>query len=132
MEPEINVAYSKVVTISSTDSVLGCREWKMALGVDWPFLSDLRKVVQRDLDIAEYTDPQHDPMMPYTIMLAPGLVVYSIYNGYWYWGRPTPEEVRRDFREITRRIRPDWDLSAPEVREAWAKGERGRFYPYRD
>jgi hypothetical protein len=130
MEPEIDVAYSKIVTISSTDSVLGCLEWKQSLGAHWPFLSDLRKVVQRELDIVEYTDPHHEPIVPYTVMLEPGLVVYRIYNGYWYWGRPTPEELRQDFRAISRRIRPDWDLSDPEMRRRWEAGDKDDFFPY--
>jgi hypothetical protein len=130
MEPEIDVAYSKVVTISSTDSVLGCLEWKQSLGAHWPFLSDLAKAVQRELDIAEYTDPHHEPMVPHTLMLEPGLVVYKIYNGYWYWGRPTPEELRQDFRAITQRIRPDWDLADPEVRQRWESGDKADFFPY--
>ena len=25
-----------------------------------------------------------------------------MWNGYWYWGRPTNEELRRSFRELTR------------------------------
>jgi len=32
--------------------------------------------VQKDLDIAEYTDREHDPMIPYVIVLEPGLVVF--------------------------------------------------------
>jgi hypothetical protein len=67
--------------------------------------------VQKDLDIQEYTDPVHDTMVPHTLVLAPELRVHGIYNGYWYWGRPSVEELRRDLREVTRRIRPDWDLS---------------------
>jgi hypothetical protein len=39
--------------------------------------------------IAEYTDPLHDPMIPHVIVLEPGLVVYKIYNGYRFFGRPT-------------------------------------------
>jgi hypothetical protein len=34
-------------------------------------------VVQKDLDIAEYTDPAHNPMIPHVIVLEPGLVVYN-------------------------------------------------------
>jgi hypothetical protein len=45
--------------------------------------------VQKDLDIAEYTDPLHNPMIPHVIVLEPGLVIYKIYNGYWFLG-PTP------------------------------------------
>jgi hypothetical protein len=84
------------------------------------------------LDIAEYTDPDHNPMIPYTLVLEPGLKIFKIYNGYWYWGRPSVEELRSDLREITRTIRPDWDITTPELREAWqGDGRRAEmFYPY--
>src|SRR6266498_4828477 len=61
--------------------------------------------------------PHHDPMIPHTFVLKPGLVIYSVYNGYWYWGRPSIEDLRRDLREVTREIRPDWDLASPGLRE---------------
>jgi hypothetical protein len=25
---------------------------------------------------------------------------------------------------------PDWDITTPELRAAWERGERDRFYPY--
>jgi hypothetical protein len=31
--------------------------------------------VKRDLEIAEYTDPAHDQMVPHTIVCEPGLIV---------------------------------------------------------
>lgn len=130
MQGEIEVGYCRLVTIS-TDGVLGSKEWRQRLGAQWPFLSDERRTVQRDLDIPEYTDPEHNPMIPHTLFLAPGLVVHSVYNGYWYWGRPTPEELRQEFRTLTRQVRPDWDPLAPELRERWASGDRTQFYPYR-
>lgn len=129
MEPEINVSYCRIVTIS-TDDLWGCLEMRNALGAGWPFLSDAERIVQKELDIQEYTDPHHNPMIPHTIMLEPGLIVYSVYNGYWYWGRPTPEEVRQDFRVISRKIRPDWDLAAPGLRQKWESGQSSFFWPY--
>ncbi len=101
-----------------------------ALGAAWPFLSDPGRIVQKDLDIAEYTDPHHDPMIPYTFVLAPGLEIHSIYNGYWYWGRPSNEDLRRDLRDITRVVRSDWDLGAPGLCERWDAGARADFWPY--
>ena len=127
--PEIKVAYTKVATIS-TDNLLETNEMRDALGAAWPFLSDPGRVVQKDLDIAEYTDPHHNPMIPYTFVLEPGLRIFSVYNGYWYWGRPSNEDLRRDLRDVTRRIRPDWDLGAAGLREAWLQGERDHFWPY--
>jgi hypothetical protein len=75
--------------------------------------------VQKELQIQEYTDPHHDPMIPHTLVLEPGLVIYKIYTGYWFWGRPSPEELWQDLREVTRKVRPDWDLTAPGLRENW-------------
>jgi hypothetical protein len=69
-------------------------------------------------------------MIPYTIVLEPGLVVFKIYNGYWFWGRPTLEELRQDLRAVTKRIRPDWDITDAEHKAAWQRGETHRFYPY--
>jgi peroxiredoxin len=127
--PELKVGYARIVTLS-TDGLLETNEWRTGLGAEWPFLSDPGRIVQKDLDIREYTDPQHDPMVPHTIVLLPGLEILKIYMGYWYWGRPSVEELRADLREATRRIRPDWDLSAPGLREAWERGEKARFWPY--
>ena len=66
--------------------------------------------MQQDLDIQEYTDPENDPMIPHTLVLKPGLVVHSVYNGYWFWGRPSVDDLWHDLRAATSEIRPDWDL----------------------
>jgi peroxiredoxin len=128
-EPELKVGYAKVVTIS-TDDLLATNENRDGLGAHWPFLSDPGRIVQKDLDIQEYTDPVHNPMVPHTLVLAPELRVHSVYNGYWYFGRPSVEELRRDLREVTRAVRPDWDLSDPQLRLAWKAGDNSRFWPY--
>jgi peroxiredoxin len=115
--PKIAVAYTQMVTIS-TDNIVETSEFRASVGAQWTFLSDAGRKIARDLDIAEYTDPFHDPMIPYTFVLKPGLVIHSVYNGYWFWGRPSFEDLRRDLREVTREIRPDWDLAAPGLRES--------------
>ena len=127
--PEIAVAYTQIVTIS-TDTILEANEMRQSLGAQWLFLADPARHVQRDLDIAEYTDPHHNPMIPHTFVLAPGLRIHSMYNGYWYWGRPSPEELRRDLRAVTQAVRPDWNLSAPGLRARWEAGDRSAFWPY--
>jgi len=129
--PQIAVAYTQIVTIS-TDNILETNEFRSSVGAQWTFLSDAGRHVQKDLDIAEYTDPFHNPMIPHTLVLRPGLVIHSIYNGYWYWGRPSTEDLRRDLRDVVREIRPDWDLAAPGLREAWDANDHSRHYPYRD
>ena len=87
-----------------------------------------RADVQQDLDIQEYTDPDHDPMIPHTLVLKPGLVIHSIYNGYWFWGRPSVDDLWRDLRAAFSEIRPDWDLSTPGLRERWDAGDWSPFH----
>jgi hypothetical protein len=123
---DFRVAYTRVVVIS-TDNQLEINEFRDSVGAQFPFLSDPERTVQKDLDIGEYTDPVHNPMIPHTFVLAPALTIWAIYNGYWYWGRPTVAELHRDLREVMRAQRPDFDLSAPGLREAWDRGERERF-----
>ncbi|HEX6206767.1 MAG TPA: redoxin domain-containing protein, partial [Actinomycetota bacterium] len=69
--PELKVGYTRIVTIS-TDNLLETNELRDGLGAQWAFLSDPGRKVQQDLDIQEYTDPQNDPMIPYTFVLGPG------------------------------------------------------------
>jgi hypothetical protein len=85
-------------------------------------------MIQKDLVIREYTDPEHNPMIPHTLVLKPGLVIHTIYNGYWFWGRPSVVDLWRDLRVVTSEIRPDWDLSTPGLREAWDAGDFSRFH----
>lgn len=113
--PRIEVAYTRVVTIS-TDDADGCQSMKRATGATWPFLSDPGRVVQRDLDIQEYTDPHHDPMVPHTLVLEPGLVVHSVYCGYWFWGRPSRDDLWRDLRAVLRKTRHDFDPTSEAAR----------------
>ena len=127
--PQIAVAYTQIATIS-TDEDHASKEFRASVGAVWPFLSDPERIVQKDLEIQEYTDAENDPMIPHTLVLKPGLVIHKIYNGYWFWGRPSFADLWRDLREASSEIRPDWDLAAPGLREAWDKGERSRFHGF--
>ena len=126
---KIAVAYTQIVTIS-TDNILESNEFRSAVGAQWTFLSDSGRKVQQDLDIQEYTDPFHNPMIPHTLVLEPGLVIHKIYNGYWFWGRPSTNDLWQDLREVFSKVRPDWDLSKPGLRENW-DGDKTLHYPYK-
>ena len=125
--PKFNVAFTNIATIA-TDSHHTLQEFRNSVGAQWPFLEDTERIVQKDLDIQEYTDPDNDPMIPHTLVLKPGLVVHKIYNGYWFWGRPSFYELWQDLREVSSEIRPDWDLSKPGLREAWDVGDLSPFH----
>lgn len=127
--PQIRVAYTQIVTIT-TDSLLELNEFRQSVGAQWPFLSDIGRTIQRDLGIEEYTDARDDPIIPHTLVLGPGLTIHKVYNGYWYWGRPSVYELALDLREVSSRVRPDWRIDTPEMRAKWDAGERDAFWPY--
>ena len=126
---EMDVGYCRLVTIT-TDNLPETNEFRSGVGAHWPFLSDSARKIQKDLDIAEYTDARHNPMIPHTIVLEPGLVIYKIYPGYWFFGRPTVEELRQDLRVVLKKCRPDWDITSAELKAAWEQGRKESFYPY--
>jgi peroxiredoxin len=113
-QKELAVAYTQLVVLS-TDPPEVSAAFRAGLGAQFPFLCDQERKVQRLLDLQETTDPRHNPIIPYSFTLYPDLTIYRIYNGYWFWGRPTREELRMDFRAISREIRPDWDLQHPRT-----------------
>jgi peroxiredoxin len=124
---KINVAYTSMATIA-TDEHHTLQEFRNSVGAQWPFLSDPERIVQKNLDIQEYTDPENDPMIPHTIVLKPALVVHKIYNGYWFWGRPSFVDLWRDLRYVFAEVRPDWDLSTPGLREKWDARDFSPFH----
>lgn len=126
---KLAVGYARLVTIT-TDSLMEVNELRTGVSAHWPFLHDPGRTIAQDLDIAEYTDPLHKPMIPYTIVLKPGLVIHTIYNGYWYWGRPTIHELHVDLRDITAEVRADYAIDTPELRAQWESGDKSSFWPY--
>jgi hypothetical protein len=67
-------------------------------------------------------------MIPHGIVLEPGLVIYKIYNGYWFFARPTVEELRQDLRAVSKKCRPDWDITTPELKARDNRAARSPFY----
>jgi peroxiredoxin len=126
---EMEVGYCQLVTIS-TDNLAETNEYRSGVGAHWPFLSDAGRIVQKDLDIAEYPDTVHNPMIPHVVVLERDLIIYKVHGGYWFFGRPTVEELRQDLRAVSKKCRPDWDITAPEMKRAWREGRKELFYPY--
>ena len=112
LQNEVEVAYSKIVSVT-VDRPEVIAAFRAGLDARWTILSDPERIYQRELDLLETTDTINNPYIPYTFTLFPDLTIHRIYNGYWFWGRATMEELRQDMREITRRIRADFDLQHP-------------------
>jgi peroxiredoxin len=113
------VAFTQMVTIMP-NTLHETYRMRLSTGAHWPFLADPELEVQRTLDIREYTDSHHDnAVVPHTLILSPGLVIEKAYVGYWFWGRPTPEQLWADLGEVFGRTKPDFDPTTPEARAAW-------------
>jgi peroxiredoxin len=110
-QAEVEVAYTRMISVS-VDAPEVEAAFRAGIGARWTFLSDADRRYQAELDLLETTDTVHDPYVPTAFTLFPDLRIHRVYNGYWFWGRPTLEELRRDLREISREIRRDWEPPA--------------------
>jgi peroxiredoxin len=109
LQDEFEVAYTQIVVVS-VDPPEVQSAFRAGLGARFTFLSDAERRWLPRLGLGEDTDTVHHPYRPAAFTLFPDLTIHRAYNGYWYWGRPTLEELRRDMREITRAIRPEWEV----------------------
>ena len=109
LQDEFEVAYAKLVVVS-VDAPEVQAAFRAGLGARFTFLSDRERRWIERLELREHTDTSHDPYRPATFSLHPDLTIAAAYNGYWSFGRPTAEELRRDMRAISREIRSDWEL----------------------
>ena len=107
LQEEMEVAYARIFSVS----VEVAAAFRAGIGARWTFLADPNRSVQAELGLRETTDTVHDPYAPVVFTLFPDLTIHHTYDGYWFWGRATLEELRADMRAITRAIRSDW--SAP-------------------
>ena len=85
--------------------------FKAGLGASFPFLSDEKLRLIDELGIRETTDKIHGPLpVPFTFALLPDLTIHRIFNGWYFVGRPTPDELRITLREMVGRVVPDADF----------------------
>ncbi len=85
--------------------------FKAGLGARFPFLSDEALRLTDELGIRETTDKIHGPLpVPFTFSLLPDLTIHRIFNGWYFVGRPTPEELRITLREMIGRVVKDADF----------------------
>ncbi len=107
LQPELRVNYCKMISVSVDDKMY-TNETRDALGADWPFLMDPDRRLLYELEMVDRTDPVHGEVyIPYTFILDRDRTIYNIYNGWWYLGRRTVEEIRMDLRAVMSQ-RYDW------------------------
>lgn len=127
---ELAVNYCKLVTIS-VDPPIVQAAFRAGLGAQWPFLCDQQRSLIKQINILDETEGEYAyRAQPYTFILRPDLTLYKIYNGWFYVGRPTIEELRQDLRAMME-TRSDYCYEAyntPAVKQIripqqdWANG----------
>ena len=99
-QSELAVNYCKLVSVSADPPKVGAA-FRAGLGAEWPFLSDEKREVIRNLGILDETEGEYAGVSrPFTFVLRPDLTVHNVYDGWFFVGRPTLEELRRDLRDI--------------------------------
>jgi peroxiredoxin len=109
LQDELEVAYARIAVVS-VDPPEVQSAFRAGLGARFVFLSDAERRWLPRLRLQESTDTLHDPYRPACFTLYPDLTIHTTYNGYWYVGRATMEELRQDLRAISRAVREDWEL----------------------
>jgi peroxiredoxin len=120
LQPELEVNYCKLVVVW-TDDPAATRAARKELGASFPFLCDHQRKAIADLDIVDTTDAHHPRIaIPYTFVLDAERLIFKIYNGWWYLGRPTVEELRMDLRALMSQRRDWWynNAAAPYAQPA--------------
>ena len=115
-QSELAVNYAKLVTVS-TDPPMVQAAFRAGLGAEWPFLSDEEREDIERINILDETEGEYAyTAQPYTFVLRPNLTIHRIYDGWFFVGRPTLEELRHDLREIMR-FRSDYCYEAYNTSE---------------
>jgi peroxiredoxin len=108
LQEEAEVAYIRMVSVSIDPPEVEAA-FRAGIGARWVFLSDAERRWIDQLGLVESADTAHRPYLPRVFTLRPDLTIHANYNGYWFWGRPTNEELRQDFRDISQAVRADWE-----------------------
>jgi hypothetical protein len=114
LQDEVEVAYTRIVSVT-VDPPEVISAFRAGLGARWTILSDADRAWLERLDLEEVTDPASRPYVPTTFTLHPGLTIHQVYGGYWFWGRPTLEDLRQDMRKITQAVRKDFDYRGGRI-----------------
>jgi peroxiredoxin len=116
MQDEVQREYGRIVAVTTEEPYVN-GAFRAGLGADFPFLSDADRELADELGLLELTDLKMRPFLPYTFVLDSTLQICNVWCGFWYWGNPTPDELRLALREIVRREQPTYDPQA-----AWSAG----------
>ena len=99
-QKELKVNFCKLIVVG-VDKPQVQAAFRAGLGADWKFISDPDRTLIKEIDILDETEGEYAyRALPYTFVLNPDLSVHKIYNGWYFVGRPTLNELRVDLRAI--------------------------------
>ncbi len=105
------VSYCGVAVVSKDPPEVNAA-FRAGLRAAFPFLSDGDLALTDRLGIRETSDKKHGPLpVPFTFALLPGCEINAIFNGWYFVGRPTPEELRLTARDMMRLVHDDFDFA---------------------
>jgi peroxiredoxin len=106
-QDELAINYCHLAVVS-VDAPPVCGAMRAGLGASFTFLSDQKRQAITSLGIVDRSDPNHPRIAyPYSFALGPDLAIHKIYDGGWFVGRPTIEELRQDLRAMMQVYHPD-------------------------
>ncbi|MDY8135132.1 redoxin domain-containing protein [Aquimarina sp. 2201CG5-10] len=99
-EDELRVNFCNIVSISADEPIISSA-FRAGLDVKWTFFSDVDRQLIKQLHILDETEGEYAyRSLPFTFVLKPDLKIHKVYNGWYFVGRPTIEELRQDLRAI--------------------------------
>lgn len=129
-QSELAVNYCNLATVC-VDPPIVQAAFRAGLVAQWQFLSDENRELIKQINILDETEGEYAyRAQPYTFVLCSDLTIHKIYNGWFFVGRPTIEELRQDLRAIME-TRADYHYetyNTPEVKQIripqqeWANG----------
>ncbi|HEV8193256.1 MAG TPA: redoxin domain-containing protein [Ktedonobacterales bacterium] len=118
-QDELAVNYGRLAAISADPPPVQAA-FRAGLGARWPFLADEQRRVISELGILDETEGEYAyRAQPYTFVLRPDLRLHAVYNGWFFVGRPTLEELRHGLRAIMEQ-RADYRYDAYDTPQARA------------
>ena len=102
-QEELEVNYASLVAIG-VDPPHVHAAFRAGLGATWPFLADESREAVGQLGILDETEGEFAyRALPYTFVLDGNLRIERIYDGWFFVGRPTLNELHADLRTIMSR-----------------------------
>ncbi|MBM0745318.1 MAG: cold-shock protein [Leptolyngbya sp.] len=118
-QEELAVNYGKLAVVSA-DPPLVQAAFRAGLEAQWQFLADEQRTIIKQINILDETEGEYAyRAQPYTFVLRPNLTIHKIYNGWFFVGRPTIEELRHDLRTLME-TRSDYryeSYNTPDVKQ---------------